>query len=361
MKYYCALALIFLVIGNSFCLEDDVPSLKEHFAKYFKIGTCVSGGEIVNGNAQHFINHHFNSITPENELKPDAILDQAASQQQGNNVNPIVKIGQQAYYILKFCSENGIPVRGHTLVWHSQTPDWLFREGFNNWGNYVSRDVMNIRLENFIKNTFATIKRDFPNLTLYAYDVCNEVFAGSGGGLRPKGESKWMDIYGDDTYIINAFKFARKYAPQGCKLYINDFNEYMPAKTQNILDEAVKLKNMGIIDGIGMQSHIGSDWPSVQDYQTALTRFIQTGLEVMVTELDMKATDLSLQANKYRDLFQVLVNNNARIPSVTFWGTTDERSWIKGGNPLLFSNYQPKEAYWKVMTVGTNNKEKNLK
>ena len=114
---------------------------------------------------------------------------------------------------------------------------------------------MNQRLESFIKNTFEIFARDFPNVDLYAYDICNEVFANAGGGLRPSTESKWMEIYGDDSYIKNAFTYARKYAPANCKLYLNDFNEYIPAKTQNIYDMAMQLKNLGIIDGIGMQSH----------------------------------------------------------------------------------------------------------
>ena len=91
----------------------------------------------------------------------------------------------------------------------------------------------------------------------------NEVFQGDDGGLRTSEESKWMQNYGDDTYIVNDFTYARKYAPSGCKLYTNDFNEYIDKKTQNIIDMNKKLKEKGIIDGIGIQSHLGIRFPSV--------------------------------------------------------------------------------------------------
>ena len=198
----------------------------------------------------------------------------------GNNVNTQVLFREGITSILHFCEQNNISLRGHTFCWHSQTPDWFFRENFQNDGNYVSKDIMNQRLESFIKNTFEIFARDFPNVDLYAYDICNEVFANDGGGLRPSTESKWMEIYGDDSYIKNAFTYARKYAPANCKLYLNDFNEYIPAKTQNIYDMAMQLKNLGIIDGIGMQSHLDIAYPNIQLYEKAINKFISTGLDM---------------------------------------------------------------------------------
>ena len=333
----------------SFLQASD--SLKDAFAGKFRIGTSVSPNELTYGT--EFIKKHFNSITPENELKPDAILDQQGSQQSGNNVNPKVIFRQGTQSTLRFCQDNGIPLRGHTFVWHAQTPDWFFRENFQSYGNYVSRDIMNQRLENFIKNTFELFKREFPQLNIYAYDVCNEVFIGGGGGLRPAGESKWMQIYGDDSYIVNAFTYARRYAPSGCKLYINDFNEYMSAKTQNIYDMAMKLKMLNIIDGIGMQSHLGVSFPNAKTYVTGLEKFISTGLEVQITELDINMeNNEQAQANLYREVFKAAVQHANQIPAVTFWGTHDAVSWVKQNNPLPFgNNYETKQAYFAIMQV----------
>ena len=256
---------------------------------------------------------------------------------------------------LRFCEQNKIPLRGHTFVWHGQTPEWLFKENFDTNGNFVSKDIMNQRLENFIKNTFALLAKDYPQLTVYAYDVCNEVFQGGGGGIRPAGESRWMQVYGDDSYIINAFTFARKYAPEGCKLFINDFNEYMPAKTQNMYDMAMKLKQLGVIDGIGMQSHLSVDYPSAQLYGQAVEKFVSTGLEVQITELDIgHKNNEQAQASLFKEIFTIAYNHANAITAVVLWGTHDSISW-RDDHPLLFGdNYTPKPAYYAVMQVAGN-------
>ena len=329
---------------------QDSDSLKDAFASKFKIGTSVSPNELNYG--QDFIKKHFNSITPENELKPDSILNQQASQQYGNNVNPQVSFNSGTQATLRFCEQNNIPLRGHTFVWYSQTPEWLFKENFQQWGNFVSKDIMNQRLENFIKNTFALLAKDFPNLKVYAYDVCNELFLNDGGGMRNAGNSKWMQVYGDDSFVVNAFTYARKYAPAGCKLYLNDYNEYIPAKTQNMYDMAMKLKDLGVIDGIGMQAHLDVGYPSAQVFATAVEKFISTGLEVQITELDITTNNEQAQASLYKEIFTIAVQHADKIPAVTVWGTHDSISWRGSQNPLLFgANYTPKEAYTAVMQV----------
>ncbi len=338
--------------------EDDTPdvstvdSLKDAFSSCFKMGTSVSPNELSVGG--DFIKKHFNSITPENELKPEALINQAACQQYGNNVNTQVDLSRAAQ-TLQFCEDNNIGVRGHTFVWYSQTPDWFFRENFSESGNYVSTDIMDQRLESFIKNTFEAIETQYPNLDLYAYDVCNELFLNNGGGMRGADESGWMKVYGDDSFVIKAFQYARQYAPEGCKLYINDYNEYIPDKTQNIYDMAMKLKELGLIDGIGMQSHLDTGYPSAAIYKTALEKFISTGLDVQITELDITCSDFDAQAQLYKDIFQMAVDNKDSISCLTVWGTNDSISWRKDRNPLLFSQgYVAKPAYEAVMEVAAN-------
>jgi len=323
--------------------------LKGKFAPWFKIGTSVSPNELNSGAS--FLKENYNSITPENELKPEAIIDQSACQQKGNNVNTQVNLSRAAQ-TLKFCEQNGISLRGHTFVWYSQTPDWFFRENFSQNGAYVSKDIMDQRLESFIKNTFDAIKTQYPKLDLYSYDVCNELFVNDGGGLRPANNSNWVRIYGDDSFVIKAFQYARKYAPEGCKLYINDYNEYIPAKTNDIYNIAMKLKELGVIDGIGMQSHLDTGYPDAKTYETALKKFLSTGLEVQITELDITCKDFSAQADLYESIFKLALENADKIPAVTIWGTQDNVSWRSSQNPLLFSQgYKPKPAYDKVVAL----------
>jgi endo-1,4-beta-xylanase len=327
-------------------------SLKDAFQGKFKIGTSVSPHEL--GGGENFIKKHFNSITPENELKPDAIINQQGCQQNGRNVETQVAFNQGTRSTLSFCERNRIPLRGHTFVWYSQTPDWFFRENFGG-GNYVSKDVMDQRLESFIKNTFALLKKDFPNLEVYAYDVCNELFLNDGGGMRPASNSKWVQIYGDDSFVVKAFQFARKYAPSGCKLYLNDYNEYIPAKTNDIYNMAMKLKGLGVIDGIGMQSHLDIGYPSASVYNTAVEKFLSTGLEVQITELDITSNNDNAQASLFKEIFTIAYKNADKIPAVTLWGTHDNISWRSGQHPLLFgNNYTPKPAYTAVMQVAGN-------
>lgn len=347
--------------GTSTTPNYSSDSLVGKFGGLFKMGTSVSPNELNSGAS--FIKKHFNSITPENELKPDAIIDQAACQSKGNNVNTQVNLSRAAQ-TLKFCEDNNIGVRGHTFIWHSQTPDWFFRENFSNDGAYVSKTVMDQRIESFIKNTFAAIEAQYPNLNLYAYDVANELFLNDGGGMRGvnatsnSAASNWARIYGEenDEFVYTAFRAARKYAPAGCKLYINDYNEYIPAKTQNIYDLAMGLKKEGIIDGIGMQSHLDVGYPNAATYKTALEKFLSTGLEVSITELDIteSSKNSQAQADLFKAIFELAVEHADQIPSFTVWGTHDDISWRKSNTPLLFgSGYTPKKAYDAVMSIDT--------
>ncbi|MCQ2460218.1 MAG: endo-1,4-beta-xylanase, partial [Ruminococcus sp.] len=147
-----------------------------------------------------------------------------------------------------------------------------------------------------------------------------------------------------------------KYAPKGCKLYINDYNEYIPAKTNDIYNIAMKLKELGVIDGIGMQSHLATNYPSASVYKTGLEKFLSTGLDVQITELDIetKGND-SARAQLFQDVFQMAVDHADQISSFTVWGTHDDISWRRSETPLLFgSKYSPKPDYEKVMSIKVN-------
>lgn len=343
-------------------IQEDIASLKDVYSGYFKIGTAIMASNLASPSFMDLVEKHFNeSITFGNELKPDYVLDQAASQEKGNDVNPQVNFAQ-ADALLKYCAEHKIPVRGHTLVWHSQTPDWFFKEGFSDDGDWVDKDTMLQRMENYIKNVMEGLATQYPDVEFYAWDVVNEAWTDN-GTPREAGSSKsedpnssaWVRIFGDNSFIEPAFEYARKYAPAGCKLYYNDFNEYMPSKTTAIYDMAMNLKEKGLIDGIGMQSHLDVGFPTASAYRKALDKFASTGLDVQITELDITTSDtsetgLQNQAQLYSDIFDVYVDYADSISAVVIWGVTDDQSWRASRVPLLFDeNFQAKPAFYSVI------------
>ncbi len=349
-------------------IQDDLVSLKDLYSPYFKVGTAVTTSELAPQATKDLINKHFNSITLGNELKPDAILDQSASLEMaanGDDTNPQVDISS-ARSILNFARDNDISVRGHVLVWYSQTPEWFFHKGYDTSNDWCTADEMLVRMENYIKNVFETVVAEYPTVDFYAWDVCNECLlddgsARVGGSNTSNQESCWTLIFGDNSFIKYAFEYARKYAPEGCKLYYNDFNEYTPAKTQAIVNLVTELAEDGLIDGIGMQSHLDLSYPSISLYESALQQFAETGLDIQITELDVTTTSsaqagnnsdeyFEKQAQYYSDLFDLYVKYSDYISAVIFWGTTDDESWRSDRYPLIFNgDYTAKPAYYAII------------
>lgn len=332
----------------------DEVGLKDIYANYFRFGTCLPSNGINNSTLTALVLREFNSVTCENEMKPDATMVQ--SQSSGTNV--AVSLSSAAG-LLNFCVQNKIAVRGHTFVWHSQTPDWVFKEGFNNNGSWVSSSVMNQRMESYIKNMFAAIEKQYPTLNLYAYDVANECISDNGGprtagsNNQTSGNSAWVQVYGNNSFLDNAFTYARKYAPEGCSLFYNDYNEYMGTKMNDIYTLVSGLYKKGILDGVGMQSHLGASYPDVNTYKAALTKYNSIGCQIQVTELDIE--DGGNQGTQYKQILQAILDTDktgGNVTAVVVWGTTDDRSWRTGKNPLLFnSSFQKKDAYTQVASL----------
>ena len=353
----------FTVTGNAVLKKSAkaaaADGLKDIYAGTFRyFGTCLPANGVNNSTNTAIILREFNSVTPENELKPDATI-----QQNGlTNTNVSVSLSRAAS-ILNFCVQNNISLRGHTLVWHSQTPEWFFKEN----GNDVTVAVMDQRMKSYIKNMFAAIKDQYPTLDLYAYDVVNEAVrddgsprqAGNGGD-----NSMWVKIYGNNSFIRKAFTAAREFAPPNCKLYYNDFNEYT-GKRDTIINTILKpLFNDGLLNGMGMQSHLdvrkGNDaYPSVNQYGTAVARYSTVGCEIQITELDATVDNnngnpnLVAQAVYYRDIMKAILDNGAGVVNgITVWGTMDNMSWRSDRTPLLFnSSGNKKPAYDSLAAV----------
>ncbi len=342
----------------------ELPSLQEFYQDRFSIGVAVTASEI-GENRQELIEKQFNSITPGNELKPDAVLDRMTSISDPKyDDNPAVKF-DRAKPILDYAKEKGIPLRGHTLVWHSQTPRWFFTVGYSDAANapFVSKELMLKRLENYIKQVLEYMDTNYPGL-IYAWDVVNEaVNPGDGeeGGYRSK-DSYWYQVIGPE-FVEKAFEYARKYAKPDVKLFYNDFNTEESAKVLSIVKLAEGLKAKGLIDGIGLQTHITVDSPSLIDIETSIRKYGELGLELQITELDMGMTEYTeeaylRQARRYKRLFTMLKNldetGTANITNVTFWGLSDDISWLskpgKPSYPLLFDQYLlQKPAFWGVI------------
>lgn len=342
-------------------IQEDIPSLSDLYSPYFNIGTAVMASNLSSPSFMDLVEKHFDdSITFGNELKPDSVLDKAACQEMaaaGDDTDPQVTLSA-ARSLLNYCRDNNLPVRGHTLVWHSQTPDWFFKENYADDGAFVSKEKMLQRMENYIKNVFAVLEKEYPTVNIYAWDVVNEAWQDDGTPRNPgeqgssgSSNSAWVKVFGDNSFIEYAFTYARKYAPEGTKLFYNDYNEYMPSKTQAIVDMANELAAKGLIDGIGCQSHLDVSFPSVSVYEKAIAAFAATGLEVQITELDVTTSDtteagLATQAQYYSDIMDVLVKYSDSISVVVFWGVTDDQSWRASRLPLLFdATFQAKPAY----------------
>ena len=352
--------------GNSVYAASSKKGLKDEFADYFRVGNILNGGTVRNSTITASILVDYNSIECENEMKPDATLVQ--SQCSGTNIGVSLN---NAASIMDFCVNNNIAMRGHTLVWHSQTPVWFFKENFNASGNWVSSSVMDQRMESYIKNMFNAIKTQYPDLNLYAYDVANECIsdnsnrtANNGGSREPgeniSGQSPWVQVYGDNSFVEKAFTYARKYAPEGCDLYYNDYNEYWDHKRDAIYKMCKSLYEKGLLDGVGMQSHINANYDGfsgVSAYTTAMKKYLSIGCDVQITELDISTENgtytAQQQADKYKAIFQAAMDWNknpssdGRVTAVCIWGPNDANTWIKTENaPLLYdTNHQPKLAY----------------
>ena len=362
-----------VVEAPSVDIEKDLPSLSEIYKDKFKIGTALTPDDLASKPFMDLVQKHFGeSITVGNQMKPDYVLNQEATlkylEETGDDETPQISFSQ-AKPVLNYANKYGIPVRVHTLVWHSQTPEWFFKEDYDAKKDYVSPEKMKKRMENYIKSYFETLTKLYPNIDFYACDVVNEAWqndgtprkAGHCGQSNNYEASDWVAVFGDNSFIDYAFEYARKYAPKGCKLYYNDFNEYMDKKDA-ICKMAERLKKAGNIDGIGMQSHLDAReslqaaFPSLSMYETAIKQYAALGLDIQITELDATVQDRSgskyfdVQAQYYKGLFDLYEKYSDKISAVIFWGVTDTKSWRASQNPLIFdADFMAKPAFKSIV------------
>ena len=330
---------------------EDIPSLRETYAALFDFGTALTEKECLSKARMAFCASQFSIVTPGNELKPDFVLDVRKSAELSAEDDAAVAISlDRALPMLTFARENELKVHGHVLVWHEQTPEAFFREGYDINRPYVSREVMLRRLENYIRAVFEETESAFPGL-IVSWDVLNEAIDDSTGKLRA---SRWLTVVGDD-YPERAFELARRYAPDGVKLYYNDYNTAYAGKRAGIITLLRRLMAEGNLDGYGFQMHHSITQPSLKSIEDALTDVSALGLILRVSELDVTipaGTDenFTAQAVFYGDLMRLLIPYAGQLEAVQVWGMTDDQSWRASGYPLLFDrDGQPKKAFFAVV------------
>lgn len=346
-----------LFLGEDYTLDywyANCESLVELYGEYFPIGVALPDHVVRNKLYHETINANFNSITCENEMKADALLDAAKSRAglPETYLCPQVSFGRCQAAIL-YALDNGQKIRLHTLVWQNQTTKWLFTEDYTDNGPLVSREVMLQRMENYIRQVLTYFDENYPEL-IYAVDVVNEAYNGPNYSVQPN-ENRWYDTIGED-YVYYAFLYARKYAPDYMKLFYNDYNEL--SKTRAIPQQLKQAKDEGLIDGIGMQAHYSVDSNNATQILLAVKEYCNAGYEVQLTELDIGMQNKNpwywkKQATLYGDLFRGLVKLKKEgypITGVTIWGLSDTLTWRSGEYPLLFNtDLTPKDAYYAVL------------
>lgn len=340
--------------------EYNNESLYKAYEPYLKIGTCMSSYSLANTEIRKIVLNDFNSVTAENEGKPERILDQAACQELARTDETQVAITTAPFEkIYDFCEAHHIGVRHHTFVWFDQTPQWFFRKNYDNNGAVVSKSVMLARMENFIKTTLEAINSRWPGL-VYAIDVSNEGV--QNGGIRKKDNNNnnpnyWYETIGDD-FVYYAFKYARQYADVDQALYYNDYaydydTNNCKFALNTLLKDAIAEE---LIDGVGIQGHLDANNFSLDSVIADAEMIKEKGLKCQITELDITVSGNNESAfNTQKDAFKRLatrvLQSNAEgktdIDAVVFWGVKDDQSWKRNQYPLMFTNnYGKKPAYY---------------
>lgn len=341
--------------ANTGFAQSGETGLKDAYKDYFSIGVAVNMRNISNPEQIAIIKKDFNSITAENDMKPQP-TEPAYGQFNWENADKIAN----------FCRSNGIKLRGHCLMWHAQIGEWMYKD---EKGDLVSKE----KLFQNMKHHITAIVERYKDV-IYAWDVVNEAISDGGwqGGRRGMGEhpspyrnSPLYQIAGDE-FIKKAFIYAREADPN-VLLFYNDYNAADPGKRDRIYNMVKSMKEEGVpIDGIGMQGHYNVYGPSMEDVDAALTKYSTIVKHIHITELDIRANQemggqlnfsrdggnisqvvKTLQEDQYARLFKVLRKHKDVVDNVTFWNLSDRDSWLGARNyPLPYDeNYKAKRVY----------------
>jgi endo-1,4-beta-xylanase len=347
---------------------------KEAYEKDFLVGAALNEAIFSGENPREaaLVAQQFNTISPENILKWEMV-----------HPDPGVFDFSAADKYVEFGVKHKMFVVGHNLIWHSQTPNWVFQDAA---GKRVDRDTLLARMREHIFTVVGRYKG-----RIGGWDVVNEALA-EDGTLR---QSPWMKIIGED-YLLKAYQFAHEADPHA-ELYYNDYALENPAKREGAIALIKKLQSQGVhIAAVGLQGHYRLDSPTASEVDETISAMSKLGLKVMITELDVDVlphvnrfgeADVSLSfasrpelnpytnglpdsiqqqlSQRYADLFSVFVQHRDVITRVTFWGVTDSDSWLNGwpvqgrtAYPLLFDRAgKPKPAFLAVVNTAQKQRQ----
>ena len=330
--------------------------LKEEFKDYFLIGTAVNNYSLSkNAIETGLIKKHFNLIVAENCTKMDSIY-KSETELDFSSANDFLTFGK--------C--NNFQMRWHTLVWHNQSPEWIFKD---NDGNLASKELLENRLRHYIRSVMNYCK----GFQISSFDVVNEVISDKTFRLRTKEDhSLWYEILGSD-YIDKAFIWAHE-ADSRVELAINDYNLEMIPKKRQAMYELLKgmLKRKVPVNAVGLQMHINIKNPPVQQIEETINLFGSLGLKVIISEMDVSVYEsenekkkeytpslLDEQAQRYHELFECFKRCSKRgfVDKVILWGVTDSSSWKnyfpvpeRTDIPLLFNaDGSAKPAFYSII------------
>lgn len=358
------LVAMFIFSYKNYKLE--IIPLKDIFKGKFYIGVALNTRQIWGRDtaALQIVNTHFNSIVAENCMKINA-LQPREGHFQFRDADKFVDFGVR----------NNMFIIGHNLVWHSQAPDWFFKDQN---GKEVSREVL---IERMKKHITAVVSRYKGRVK--GWDVVNEAVLDDGSWRK----SKFYNIIGED-FIRLAFEFAHAADPMA-ELYYNDFSMAREGKRQGVVKMLRKLKAGGVkVTGVGMQGHLSLDYPEIADFEKSILAFSAEGVNVMITELDITVLPSSRRnmgadvnqnygykkeinpytdglpenvakqlAQRYLDFFRLFLKHEDKISRVTLWGVTDADSWLNNwpvfgrkDYPLLFDRQYKAKPFVQIIS-----------
>ena len=358
------LAIVVAACGAQTAVKKEA-TLKDALGDKFLIGTALntrqSSGQ--DTNAVKVVKKHFNAIVAENCMKSEVLQPEEGRYDF-----------RQADEFVKFGEDNGMTVTGHCLIWHSQCPRWFL---VDKDGKNVSAEVLKQRMKEHITTVVSRYKG-----RILGWDVVNEAIMEDGSYRK----SKFYEILGEE-FIPLAFQYAHEADPDA-ELYYNDYNMHEPGKRATVVKLVNDLKKRGLrIDAVGMQGHVGMDYPDLSEFEASMEAYTATGAKVMITEFDMSALptisrsanvadrvdfekktlnpypdglpdSVSLEWNARMETFMNLFIKHADyVTRVTAWGVSDRDSWknnfpMRGRTdyPLFFDReYRPKPFVQKLI------------
>jgi GH35 family endo-1,4-beta-xylanase len=319
-----------------------------------------------------------NWMAPGNNMKPQYTVDIAGSAaayaaapagaaKDSVDTHPIVRFNGDMIAQLNWAARQGFRLRGHTLVWHAQTPPELFRSGYSTGLARMTKARMILRMDFYIREIIRLIHESWPGVVA-AMDVVNEAIDDNSGAVRTSG-NEWYTTFGDTTYVMKAFELTRQYTTQygetQIKLYYNDYGTENARKADGIVRVCAPIFQAGFLDGIGMQEHNNMSTPSAETFIASYNKFDPICSEMSITELDVatgtgtpSAAILARQANQYGMLVKCFVERSfgsgrGKIVNVSKDGLNDQYTFQTNQASSLWDTHnQCKPAFFAVVGVG---------